>query len=334
MKHLLFSALCLGCLAAAWPAESMAAPIVIKAATAHPAGGITANGYTALAEAINTRSNGRFHMEVFDNAKLGSTATSIQALQAGSIQMNMDAASQLTAFAPALNIFDTPYLVPNYDEAAVKVMTGPTSRKILDSCSNKRMKFIGIFSVFPRFMETTRPIRSLEDAKGLKMRTTQSKMHVAIMQAFGMAPIPMTSSEVVTSLQQGVIEGVDYGLNPSIAIGYDSMAPYWSKWDHALIVSPICVNRKWWENKLTEEDRTFLLDIITEFSTKNMLEEQNFDNDAMKRLAAEGKPVFVPSPEEKVRWIHAAQNVHQAFSKEFDPALVDAFRAEYDALKK
>lgn len=334
MKKLLFAAFCIGSLLAASPAESIAAPIVIKAATAHPAGGITAKGYAALAEAINTRSNGRFKMEVFDNAKLGSTATSIQALQAGTIQMNMDAASQLTAFAPALNIFDTPYLFPNYDEVAVKVLTGQTCQKILDACSNKRMKFIGIFSVFPRFMETTRPLRSLEDAKDLKMRTTQSKLHVATMQAFGMAPIPMTSSEVVTSLQQGVIEGVDYGLNPSIAIGYDTMAPYWSKWDHALIVSPICVNRNWWEKKLTEEDRAFLLNVITELSTKNMLEEQSFDNDAMARLASEGKPVFVPSAAEKARWIDAAKNVHLAFSKEFAPSLVDAFRTEYNALAK
>jgi TRAP-type C4-dicarboxylate transport system substrate-binding protein len=334
MRKILSTLLCLGCLTAIAPIDTLAAPIIIKAATAHTSGTIPDDGYRALAEAINTRSNGRFKMEIYDNAKLGSTATAMQALQAGTIQMNMDASSQMTSFAPTLNIFDTPYLMPNYDETALKVITGPTTKKILEACDNKRMKFLGIFSFFPRFMETTRPVHSLEDAKGLKFRTTQSKMHVEIMKSFGMAPIPMTSSEVVTSLQQKVIEGVDYALNPSIALGYDTIAPYWAKWDHAFLISPICVNRNWWEKKLTEEDRQFLMTVITEIATQSMRNEQQFDEGAMQKLAAEGKPVFVPSAEEKARWIDAAKDVHKQFSKEFDPALVDAFRAEYNSLAK
>lgn len=332
MKKILLSALCLVSILFFGSSHALAAPMVIKAATAHPSGSISANLYIALGQAITERSNGRFKMEVFDNAKLGSVATSIQALQAGTVHMNMDATSQLTSFAPILNIYDTPYLIPNFDEAAVKVVNGETSKKILEQSSNKRMVFLGIFSCFPRYMETTRQLHSLEDAKGLKMRTTQSKMHVAIMQAFGMAPIPMTSSEVVTSLQQGVIEGVDYGLNPSIAIGYHSMAPYWSKWDHQLIISPICVNRKWWETKLTEEDRQFLLETINEFSVKAMQEDLAYEKDTLAKLEAEGKPVFIPSAEEKARWVDASKNVHLEFAKEFDPALVDEFRAEYNAI--
>ncbi|MGN1038841.1 MAG: hypothetical protein ACI4P0_05550, partial [Mailhella sp.] len=62
--------------------------------------------------------------------------------------------------------------------------------------------------------------------------------------------------------------------------------------------------------------------------------EQGFDGNAMKRLEAEGKPVFVPSAEEKARWVEAVKNVHQDFKSEFDPALVDAIRTEYASLVK
>lgn len=333
MKKILLSALCFaGILMFGSSISAHAAPILIKASTTAPIGGITANGFHEFADAINERSNGRFKMEVYDNGKLGSSATVIQAMQVGTVQMVLDSTAQLTGFAPMLNFYDTPYLVPNFDEAAIKVMNGATTKKILEKASTKRLLFLNIMSAYPRYIETSRPVHSLEDAKGLKIRTTPSKMHLAIMNSFGMAPIPMTSSEVVTSLQQGVIEGVDYGLNPSIVMGFDTIVPYWSKFDHGFIVTPLSVNRKWWEEKLTEEDRQFILTLLDEFTDKIMHDELNGDKENLEMLEKKNTPVFIPSKEEKARWIEASKDVHKGFPKDFDPQLVDEFRAEYAAL--
>lgn len=311
--------------------NAQAAPTVIKIATGSASDSIVVKSLKAMGEAIEERSSGKFKVEIYDNLKLGSVGTCIQALQTGTLHIDVDATTQLAPFAPKLSIFDVPYLIENYDKDTVKVMQGETAKKILDEASTKRMLITNIFSVSSRFMETLKPVHNLEDAKSLKIRTTQSQLHVAIMKALGMAPIPMTSTEVVTSIQQGVIEGLDYNLVTAISWGYDTLAPFWAKFDHQICVLVACVNKKWWE-KLPEQDRAFLSAVLDEFSLKNMEEELNYDEREMARLAKEGRPVFVPSPEEKARWVAATKDVHKKFSKDIPSDLVDTLRAEYTAL--
>lgn len=314
------------------PQKAQAAnPTVIKIATAYASDSIPVRSLQAMGKVIEERSNGKYKVEIYDNFKLGSIGTCIQALQAGTLHMDMDATTQLESFAPKLSVFDVPYLVENYDKNLVSVMQGETAKKILDNASTKRMLITNVFSVSSRFMETIKPVHSLEDAKSLKMRTTQSQIHVAIMKALGMAPIPMTSSEVVTSIQQGVIEGVDFNLNTSITWKYENLAPYWAKFDHQLCVGVMCVNKKWWE-KLPDEDRALIRAVIDEYSLKNMSEELEYDDREMARLEKEGTPVFVPAPEEKARWIEATKDVYKDFAKDIPEEFVNQIRAEYAAL--
>ena len=72
---------------------------------------------------------------------------------------------------------------------------------------------LGYIDIGYKHIFSNRPVRSLEDAKDLKIRSTHSKAHIAVLQALGMNPTPIAWGEVYTTLQQGTVDGIDIDLN-------------------------------------------------------------------------------------------------------------------------
>lgn len=306
---------------------SFAAPQMVKLASLYNPDTPASNALYDFADAINERSKGKFKVQVYANGKLGSAQTAIQALQSGTIQMNMDSTAGFSPFAPKLAIFDLPYLSDPIDERIVKVLYGKTIRKILDECSNKRMYFLDMFTIGPRYMGSTSPVTKLEDLKGLKIRTSASSMHQAAWKAVGASAVPLAMTELVTSLQQGVVDGYECDLSTAVSLHLLEVAKYPAK-GITCTYAAMAVNRKWW-NSLTDEDRKLFSDTAREFATKNILECLEGDKKIAEELAAQGQPIFFPSPEENARWKQAAMTAwKEANPKVIDPEWLKELQAE------
>ena len=141
------------------------------------------------------------------DGQLGGERELIEMVQTGVINFTKISASALESFSSIYSIFGLPYLFDSEDHF-YKVMDSDIMKDFYDS--TERLGFIGLTyydSGQISFYTKDKPITSIEDLHGLKIRVMQSETAIEMIKLMGGSPVPMSSSEVYTTLQQGIIDG-------------------------------------------------------------------------------------------------------------------------------
>ena len=163
-----------------------------------------------FAEEVAKTTNGSVKVEVFGNATLGSEEKMLIAVQSGTVDFYMGALSPIATRKKELQIFDFPFLFGSDAEAAA-VLDGPSGRRLLDSLSDMNMQgLVWSGGAFRNLSNSKRPITSLADMKGLKVRVMQSPMALASFNAMGMNAVPMAFTEVYTALETKALDGYEH----------------------------------------------------------------------------------------------------------------------------
>lgn len=183
----------------------------------------TSSYYLAILEfekEVEEKSGGSIQVECYGDAQLGSATETIEGMQLGTVECAFAATAALAPFVEEFAWVDAPFIFRDADHAHA-VVDGEIGQMIGDLCVEKQgIRLLGWYDTAFRNIYTTREIRSLEDLKGLKIRTMQSDLHLQTFEALGCLPVSMSSSEVYTSLSQGTIDAaennVSYVLNQSL----------------------------------------------------------------------------------------------------------------------
>lgn len=282
----------------------------ITLCTNYPIGHPLNKGLHELQKLVAKYSDDRYEIRLLDNGKYGNTASEIQALQAGAIQFVVGSTGNYEPFFPALSVFDLPYMITDYESGLAAKLLGPVVTDFLQAASTKRVEILSVMGCGVRYIFTKKPVHTLEDVRGLKMRTTPSRLHMDIVSALGMTPTPMAWSELYTALQQGVVEGCDPELPSGVAMGFRAVTPYWAKFDTAGNVAVIFTNAQWWR-KLPQEARDMFMKAIHETARNVLTAQQEADRKIIEEEKAQGREVYVPTPEEKARWIAATADIYK-----------------------
>ncbi len=183
----------------------------------------TSSYYLAILEfekEVEEKSGGAIQVECYGDAQLGSATETIEGMQLGTVECVFASTAALAPFVEEFAYVDAPFIFRDADHAHA-VVDGEIGQMIGDLCVEKQgIRLIGWYDTAFRNIYTTREIRSLEDLKGLKIRTMQSDLHLQTFEALGCLPVSMASSEVYTSLSQGTIDAAEnnysYVLNQSL----------------------------------------------------------------------------------------------------------------------
>lgn len=307
--------------------------IVIKIAhpnvPQHPMG----EGYELFKTDIEKRSKGVFRVDIYDSSKYGNFDAVVQGLQMGVLQMGSDAPNNLSVFNPQLMFLDMPYVIPSY-EAADVITDGPIGKKLAASLEKNGILGLGYIEIGFRQIFSNRPIRNLEDAKGLKIRATHSKAHIAILKSLGMNPTPVAWGEVYTALQQKTVDAIDIDLNLAWFNKFPEITKYVTLTRSFYSPHLVMVSKPFWQ-KLTPEEQTW---INESFAVMQKFEREKIrKNEAMiiEKIKASGGEVIELSPEERARWVEATANVAPSFATAVPPELIDEMRKDIkEKLKK
>jgi TRAP-type transport system periplasmic protein len=195
-------------------------------------------------EQLKTLSNGKYDVKVFPNATLGDSNRMNEQVRSGTLQMAKSLFSNLTAFDKRLGVLSLPYAFPKAEDgfAALAGPLGAECSKILDGAGLVVLSYFytGTRNVY----NTKRPIHSVADLKGLKLRTPQNPVTVDSFNALGALATPLAATEVYSALQQGVIDGAEN--NPIYYVTSKQMeeAKNWSWTRHQLGVDVLMVSKK------------------------------------------------------------------------------------------
>ena len=235
-----------------------AAPIKIQVAFGEPADSPgCAPAIPWIKEYVEKKTNGKYEVDIYFNGALGNYDTLYQGMQFGTVHIVEDSTSNFSIYAPELAVFDVPYLMPTQDDVR-KIIYGPIGEKIRLSLDKRGgVKTIGYLNANYRYIIGNKHWKNLDDMKGAKIRSSASKTHINALRAMGVNPVPMPGTEILTGLQQGVVDGFDGNLIFEYTSGISGVSKYLLRTDHLPVLYLLCVSQVWWDSLPPEDQKIF-----------------------------------------------------------------------------
>ena len=238
---------------------SAQAQTVLKAADVHPPGYPTVVATENMGKKLEAATNGKFKMQMFPSSVLGDEKTMIEQTQIGAIQILRTSLGPVGTVVPEVNVFNMPFVFRN--EAHMRaVIDGPIGQELLDKVTNSPARMVGLAwqDGGSRSVYTKKPVRSIADLKGQKIRMMGNPLFVDTMNALGGNGIAMGYGEVYSALQTGVIDGAENNA-PSMFTSnhFTTGAKYYTQTNHLIIPEMLVMSKVTW-NKLTPEEQALV----------------------------------------------------------------------------
>jgi tripartite ATP-independent transporter DctP family solute receptor len=194
----------------AFTLSSAAHALEIKFADIHPAGYPTVVAEEQLGKTLVADSDGKLTFKMFAGGVLGSEKEVVEQAQVGAIQMARVSLGIVGPVVPDVNVFNMPFVFR--DQAHMrKVIDGEVGDEILDKITQSEFNLVALawMDGGTRNIYTKKPVRSLEDLKGMKIRVQGNPMFIETINAMGGNGIAMDTGEIFSALQTGVIDGAE-----------------------------------------------------------------------------------------------------------------------------
>ena len=241
----------------------------------------------------------------------------------GVLQIGAESTSNFSVFDQRLMLFDMPYLFPSY-EAVDLILDGPVGKELGQGLEKNGCLNMGYMELGFRQLFSTRPIKSLDEAAGLKVRATPSKAHIAILRSLGMNPTPMAWGEVFTGLQQKTVEGIDVDINLGWFWRFYEVTKYVTLSRHFYTPHMVLMSKKFW-NTLTLEEQALISEVMTNCIAEQRQLSRNNEADFLAHMQSKwGMQVLDVSEQERARWIDSSSNVPEEFKNMVPPDLIKA----------
>ncbi len=232
-------------------------PMVLRLADNQPIGYPTVVGDEKFAELVKEYSEGRILVEVYPQATLGDEKSCIEQVQFGGIDFTRVSISPLSAFNPLLNALQMPYLYRNPDHMW-KVLNGEIGEYFLESMKDNGFVGLTYFDSGARsFYNTIKPVYTVADLAGMKIRVQESDLMMGLVEALGATPTPMSYGDVYSALQTGVIDGAENNWPSYDSSNHYEVAKFYSIDQHTR-VPEMLIASKTTMDKLSTADQEII----------------------------------------------------------------------------
>jgi tripartite ATP-independent transporter DctP family solute receptor len=196
-----------------------------------------------------------------------------------------------------VGVFSLPYLFRDEDHLW-KVLDGPIGKGLLKGMESSNLVGLAYYDSGARsFYTKGKPIKTVADMKGMKIRVQQSKIFVDLVNTLGGSATPMNFGEVYSGLQTGIIDGAENNPPSLWTTKHYEVAKYYSLDEHSMVPEVLLISKKVWDG-LTPADQK----LIAQAAQDSVPEQRKLWNalvqKSMDELVAHGavivKPVKAP----------------------------------------
>lgn len=220
-----------------------------------------------FAELVEEKSGGRIHIDVYPVGALGDTATQMELLMNGGIEFGICAAGEVGDMFPAVQALSLNFIFSDDDSVNSKVLTQGESTAYLNKMfETKGLTTYDWFSLGNMQWGGTRPLRTLDDFKGFRMRIMASPILAANYEALGAIPTPMAFTETYSGLQLKTVDGTEQPMNAMEEMKFYEVIDYITMSNHCQMASFMSMNSDFY-NGLSDEDKAILEEIKPEMET-------------------------------------------------------------------
>jgi tripartite ATP-independent transporter DctP family solute receptor len=206
---------------------------------------------------VAERSGGRHHVAVFHSRQLGEEKETLEQTRVGAIDLNRTNVALIGTMVPAVNVLAMPFLFRSIEHLQ-KVLDGPIGTEILGSFEPYGFVGLAFYDSGARSIyNSVRPVHSLADVKGLRIRVQQSEQMSEMMRALGAEPIELPYGQVLTGLATKLIDGAENNWPSFVTTDHYKYAGYYSLTEHTMSPEVLVMSQKAWSSLSAEDQKIF-----------------------------------------------------------------------------
>jgi tripartite ATP-independent transporter DctP family solute receptor len=206
---------------------------------------------------ITERTGGRHELKVFHSRQLGEEKETLEQTRAGAIDLNRINAALIGNIVPAMNVLALPFLFRSIEHMQ-KVLDGPIGTEILGSFEPYGFVGLAFYDSGARSIyNSIRPVRSLADLQGLRIRVQQSEQMSEMMRALGANPVELPYGQVLTGLATRLIDGAENNWPSFVTTDHYKHAGHYTLTEHTMSPEVLVISLKAWETLSPDERKIF-----------------------------------------------------------------------------
>src|SRR4051794_21929255 len=255
-----------------------------------------------FSEKLKALSKGTMLIDQYPGAQLGQEPQVLQLVKSGDVEFCISSSANAATLSPQAGVMSMHFLFRS-EAHLIKAMADPgvagaVKTMIAETVQGARV--IALATLGLRNMYSKREIKKLEDVKGLKVRVQATPTEDTMFPAYGAQIVHMPFGSVYTSLQTGVVDVAENGVNVYLANKHYEVAPVLSMTEHEANNSLVWVSDKLW-NSLTPEQQGWVqaaADEVNKSQPAKAIELEHQSQDKLKSIGVKvvtevDKPTFV-----------------------------------------
>src|SRR5499427_9265792 len=284
--------------------------LVLKASDVHPAGYPTVVAVEDIGKKLEKATNGRLSVQMYPSMQLGGEKEAIEQAQVGAIAFARVSVGALGPVVDELNVFNLPYVFRNTAHMQ-KVIDGPIGQDLLDKVTNSGKGLVGLAWMDAgarNFYNTKKPIKTMADLKGMKVRVMGNPMFVDMANSMGGNGVAMGYDQVFNALQTGVVDGAENNPPSFVFDNHYQVAKFYTVDEHLIVPEMVVFSKKIWDTLSKEEQ-----ELLVKFGQEAQQEERKlwevYEKQALDKAKAAGIQIIEVSDADKKAFQDAVKPV-------------------------
>ena len=286
-------------------------------ATASPEDTVTQIFAEKFAEEVSALSDGRMKIHVYANSTLGGDRDLLETCADGDIPFIVQNTAPQVSFMNDLAVFDLPCVFDTLEDCRATIDDPEFYRLISDVYTDGGYHLLGMADQGFRVMSTNKPVKSLADFKGQKIRTMENSYHLAFWKALGANPTPMTFSEVYIGLQQHTIDAQENPYEVIVSNRLYEQQDYIVETNHLPHLLSLIVNDSFFAG-LSEKDQAILARAANTATACAREQSDERISDRIATIEASNTEILSLSEETRNEIRSAAQPVYASIQNAID----------------
>jgi tripartite ATP-independent transporter DctP family solute receptor len=292
---------------------------VFKASDVHPAGYPTVVAVENLGKKLDAATNGRYSVQMYPSMQLGGEKEAIEQAQIGAIAFARVSVGALGPVIDDLNVFNLPYVFRNTTHMQ-HVIDGPIGQELLDKVTNSGKGLVGLCWMDAgarNFYNTKKPIKTMADLKGMKVRVMGNPMFVEMANSMGGNGIAMGYDQVFSALQTGVVDGAENNPPSFVFDNHYQVAKYYTVDEHLIVPEMVVFSKKAWD-AMSKEDQALLVKFSKEAQQEERKLWEIYEQQAMDKAKAAGIQIIQVSDADKKAFQDAVKPVWDKYGPKYE----------------
>ena len=221
----------------------------------HPDGYPTVEAVKFMGTRLAALTSNRHTIKVFNNSALGNEKDTIEQTKIGALAMTRVNIAPMNNICPETQVPTMPFLFRSKDHMR-KVLDGPIGEEILAACAPQGFIGLAYYDSGARSLYTAKkPVKTLADAKGMKIRVQQSDLWVSLLEAMGANATPMPYGEVYTALKTGLVDGAENNWPSYESSRHFEVAKYYSITEHSMAPEMLLFSKRTWDTLSADDQK-------------------------------------------------------------------------------